>query len=166
MDLRCSGKDLIKNHLTMCLFNHCAIWRDFPEKWPKKFFCNGWILVNGEKMSKSKGNFYTIADACQQFGADATRIALAQAGDGLEDANFTIENAEVAILRLSTLEMYLRDACKKASTYRDPQTAVPESIAFFDTVFENSLKQNFVLAVDAYENMRFRDVIKYGFDEF
>ena len=64
MDLRCSGKDLIKNHLTMCLFNHCAIWKDFPEKWPKKFFCNGWILVNGDKMSKSMGNFYTIADAC------------------------------------------------------------------------------------------------------
>jgi len=26
MDLRCSGKDLIKNHLTMSLFNHAAIW--------------------------------------------------------------------------------------------------------------------------------------------
>ncbi len=26
MDLRCSGKDLIKNHLTMALFNHAAIW--------------------------------------------------------------------------------------------------------------------------------------------
>lgn len=26
MDLRCSGKDLIKNHLTMSLFIHAAIW--------------------------------------------------------------------------------------------------------------------------------------------
>ena len=26
LDLRCSGKDLIKNHLTMSLFNHAAIW--------------------------------------------------------------------------------------------------------------------------------------------
>lgn len=25
-DLRCSGKDLIKNHLTMCLYNHYYIW--------------------------------------------------------------------------------------------------------------------------------------------
>lgn len=24
MNLRCSGKDLIKNHLTMCLFNHAV----------------------------------------------------------------------------------------------------------------------------------------------
>lgn len=27
MDLRCSGKDLIKNHLTMSLFNHAAIFK-------------------------------------------------------------------------------------------------------------------------------------------
>lgn len=26
MDLRCSGKDLIRNHLTMSLYNHAAIW--------------------------------------------------------------------------------------------------------------------------------------------
>ena len=26
MDLRVSGKDLIGNHLTMCLYNHAAIW--------------------------------------------------------------------------------------------------------------------------------------------
>lgn len=26
LDIRCSGKDLIKNHLTMALFNHAAIW--------------------------------------------------------------------------------------------------------------------------------------------
>ena len=30
LDLRCSGKDLIKNHLTMSLFVHAAIWPDQP----------------------------------------------------------------------------------------------------------------------------------------
>lgn len=60
MDLRCSGKDLIKNHLTMTLFNHVAVWKDEPELWPRGFFCNGYINVNGTKMSKSAGNFYTI----------------------------------------------------------------------------------------------------------
>lgn len=52
MDLRCSGKDLIKNHLIMALFNHAAVWKDFPELWPRGYFCNGYILVDGEKMSK------------------------------------------------------------------------------------------------------------------
>lgn len=49
-DLRCSGKDLIKNHLTMCLYNHLYIW---GQKYlPKGIFCNGWVMVNGSKMSK------------------------------------------------------------------------------------------------------------------
>ena len=28
MDLRCSGKDLITNHLIMCLYNHAAICKE------------------------------------------------------------------------------------------------------------------------------------------
>jgi len=59
MDLRGSGKDLIRNHLTMSLYNHAAIWENHNYM-PRGFFCNGWILVNGEKMSKQKGNFRTI----------------------------------------------------------------------------------------------------------
>jgi len=43
MDIRCSGKDLIKNHLTMALFNHSAIWEKKPEFWPKSYFCNGYV---------------------------------------------------------------------------------------------------------------------------
>ena len=35
MDLRVSAKDLIPNHLTMCLYNHTAIWKDHPNRWPK-----------------------------------------------------------------------------------------------------------------------------------
>lgn len=52
MDLRCSGKDLIKNHLIFALFNHAAIWKDQPNLWPKGYFCNGYVLVDGKKMSK------------------------------------------------------------------------------------------------------------------
>ncbi len=65
MDLRCSAKDLIKNHLTMSLFNHAAIWEDEPDKWPRGFYCNGYILVDGVKMSKCAGNFITLENAIE-----------------------------------------------------------------------------------------------------
>ena len=61
MDLRVSAKDLIRNHLTMSLYNHYAIWENH-EMMPRGFFCNGYILVNGKKMSKSEGNFFTLKD--------------------------------------------------------------------------------------------------------
>lgn len=55
---------------------------------PRGFFCNGYVLVNGKKMSKSEGNFLTLRDSIGKYGVDATRLALADSGDSLDDANF------------------------------------------------------------------------------
>jgi leucyl-tRNA synthetase len=79
-DLRVSGKDLIQNHLTFCLYNHTAIWAQQQQYWPLAFRCNGHLLLNAEKMSKSTGNFKTLQQAIAEYGADAMRIALADAG--------------------------------------------------------------------------------------
>jgi len=62
-DLRVSGKDLIRNHLTMCLYNHAAIWPEEPGLWPRSFFTNGHVMVDSQKMSKSAGNFISLVDA-------------------------------------------------------------------------------------------------------
>ena len=72
----------------MSLFNHAAIWDD-PKFWPQGYYCNGYILVEGKKMSKSKGNFITLEQAIEDYGADCARMACAQAGDSINDANFT-----------------------------------------------------------------------------
>lgn len=80
LDLRVSAKDLIPNHLTMALFHHTEVWQDSPDKWPRSMFTNGHILRDGEKMSKQKGNFMTMEECVENFSADATRIALADAG--------------------------------------------------------------------------------------
>lgn len=45
-DLRVSGKDLIQNHLTFCLYNHTAVWADKPEMWPLGLRCNGHVMIN------------------------------------------------------------------------------------------------------------------------
>lgn len=100
-DVRSSGKDLINNHLSFAVYNHAAI---FPErKWPLSMRANGHLLLNGQKMSKSKGNMLTLREGVEKFGADATRLALADAGDGIEDANFDEKNANANILRIHTL---------------------------------------------------------------
>ncbi|KAF9605934.1 hypothetical protein IFM89_021082 [Coptis chinensis] len=74
-DLRVSGKDLIQNHLTFCIYNHAAILSQ--HHWPRGFHCNGHIMLNSEKMSKSTGNFWTLRQAIEEFSADATRFSLA-----------------------------------------------------------------------------------------
>ena len=63
---------------------------------------NGHLLLNGEKMSKSTGNFMTLTEAIGKFSADGMRMALADAGDSVEDANFVVTMAEASILKLYT----------------------------------------------------------------
>ena len=70
--LQASGKDLINNHLSFALYNHTAIWENKPERWPRSMRCNGHLLLNGDKMSKSTGTLLhplcpanaTISCAC------------------------------------------------------------------------------------------------------
>lgn len=83
-DLRSSAKDLVNNHLTFCMYNHAAL---FPrELWPKAMRLNGHLLLNGKKMSKSTGNFLTLREAADRYGADAMRLSLADGGDEITDA--------------------------------------------------------------------------------
>ena len=60
------------------------------------------MQVDAEKMSKSKGNFITLTGAIDTWGADATRFACADAGDGTLNANYDRVVADRAILNLTT----------------------------------------------------------------
>jgi leucyl-tRNA synthetase len=135
LDVRVSGKDLIQNHLTFFLYIHIALFP--PEYWPRGVRANGHLLLNGEKMSKSTGNFLTLKDAVDKFGADATRIAFADAGDGIEDANFEEAVANSNILRLFTLKEWIEEVVKDSSL-RTGETE-DASAKLFDELFNNEL---------------------------
>ncbi|PIO08604.1 leucine--tRNA ligase [Candidatus Pacearchaeota archaeon CG10_big_fil_rev_8_21_14_0_10_34_12] len=85
-DFRNSGKDLVQNHLTFFLFNHVGI---FPKKnWPVSIGVNGWVRVDGEKMSKSIGNIIPLNKMSNKFGADASRLTILSGGESLDDPNW------------------------------------------------------------------------------
>lgn len=131
LDMRVSGKDLIGNHLTFCIYIHTALFSQ--EYWPRSMRVNGHLLLNGEKMSKSTGNFLTLDDAVKKYGADATRVALADAGDGIEDANFEETVANQIILRLHTLKEWSEEIV------RDQTLRTGESEVFWDQLFRNEM---------------------------
>ncbi|KAI8885081.1 leucyl-tRNA synthetase [Backusella circina FSU 941] len=158
LDLRVSGKDLIPNHLTFFLYNHTAI---FPEQyWPQGVRSNGHLMLDSKKMSKSTGNFMTMSDAVIKYGADATRFALADAGDTGEDANFEDATANAAILRLYTLLEWCEEQVSKADTLRQGE------FNFFDKIFENEMNKLVGLCGAAYDATFYREGLKYGVFEF
>lgn len=79
------------------------MWRDRPEYWPRGIRSNGHLMLNGAKMSKSTGNFLTAIEAITRYSADGVRYALADAGDGNDDANFMEECAAGAVGKLHQL---------------------------------------------------------------
>ncbi|MGE5575177.1 MAG: leucine--tRNA ligase, partial [Ignavibacteria bacterium] len=89
-DLRNSAKELVPNHLSFCIFHHAAL---FPsEHWPKAIGVNGMLMVEGQGMHKSKGNFITMKGAVEKYGADATRCGLLLGAEGMDDPDWRSEN--------------------------------------------------------------------------
>ena len=154
-DLRVSGKDLVPNHLTFCIYNHSAL---FPKKyWPKSIRSNGHLLLNSDKMSKSTGNFLTLKDCLLKYGSDATRFTLADAGDLVEDANFQESTANATILRLFTQLEWTKSILI--------QTDFRETKCLFDDIFIQNVNACIVKCDSSFNSMQFRDALKFGFYE-
>jgi len=162
MDLRVSAKDLIPNHLTMALYNHAAIWDDQPELWPKGYYTNGHVQVDAEKMSKSKGNFLMMDECVNTYSSDVTRLTCADAGDSLEDANFSREVADAALMGLYTELKWVEENIAGLGGLRGEG----EEANFMDKVFDNSMNRLVHETDAAFGEMRFRDGLKSGWFEF
>lgn len=92
VDIRSSGKDLVPNHLLFFLFHHVAI---FPEeKLPEAIAVNGFVSLEGEKMSKSTGPLLTMKQAVGDYGADITRLSILGTAEHTQDADWRSEGAK------------------------------------------------------------------------
>ena len=150
-DLRSSGKDLVQNHLTFCLFNHTAI---FPEKyWPRGFAVNGWVMIDAEKMSTSKGNVTLLKGNVATHGADPIRMMLAFAGEGIDDANIETQFVETIKERLKAWHEF---AIKNYNKGRETKMRI-------DYWIEAIVNQIMKEVDDAMENMMFRTALQKGF---
>lgn len=165
MDLRCSGKDLIRNHLTMMLYNHQAVWED-EKMMPRGVFCNGWVLVNGKKMSKSEGNFRTLRDCIAMHGVDATRFALADAGDSLDDANYDEQVANAAILKLFVFEKWINEEIKKQIPEEGLDFSNQPEYDTWDHILNNEINQAIESTTKAYRELKYKQALKSGFFVF
>lgn len=161
VDLRASGKDLIPNHLSYYLYNHVAMWPEQSDKWPTGVRANGHLLLNSEKMSKSTGNFLTLTQAVDKFSADGMRLALADAGDTVEDANFVEAMADAGILRLYTWVEWVKEMVANWDSLRSGPAST-----FNDKVFASEMNAGIIKTDQNYEKMMFKEALKTGFFEF
>jgi len=86
-------------------------------------------------------------------------LSLADAGDGVEDANFDEKTANASILRVHTLLQWCEEMIKdEPNLRRGPRT-------YHDKVFEEEINDLINVTKGHYENTDYKDALKYGFYE-
>lgn len=87
-DVHLVGKDILRFHAV--IWPAMLMAAELPL--PKKVFAHGWLLVGGEKMSKSKLTGIAPADITDHFGVDAFRYYFLRAIPFGSDGSFSWED--------------------------------------------------------------------------
>ena len=86
-DVHFIGKEIVRFHSIIWP----AMLMSLEEPLPKHVFGHGWLLLDGGKMSKSKGNVVDPYLLAEQFGVDALRFFLMRTFPFGSDGNFSNE---------------------------------------------------------------------------
>ena len=135
-DVHLIGKDILRHHAVYwpCLLMAAGI------KPPKTIFAHGWWTVEGQKMSKSLGNFVDPNKVIAEYGLDAFRyflmreVAFGQDGDFSTAALKQRVNSDLA----NDLGNLLSRVCGMVSRYLDGRLLGPEKVEGIDRELEGA----------------------------
>ncbi len=146
-DFRFSAKDLISNHLTFQIFHHVTI---FPkDKLPKGMVVFGMGLLNGAKMSSSKGNVFLLEDAVSEFGADTVRMFLMGSAEPWQDFDW---RNELVISTKKQIERFYNTVLEAKDARGEPQD--------IDRWLVSRLQEHIARATAALENFQTRQALQ------
>jgi len=111
-DQRHSSVGHITNHLTFFIFNHAGI---FAEKyWPKMISLNEYVISEGAKMSKSRGNVIPLVDIPRKYCADLYRLYMTFAADLSSTVDWRSENVREMQSKLESFYNFAKNIIENA----------------------------------------------------
>jgi cysteinyl-tRNA synthetase len=132
LDIHCGGVDnIFPHHEAEIAQSECVNRKKFVRYW----LHNAHLLVEGQKMSKSLGNFFTLRDLLEKgFTGRELRYALIRVNYRLP-LNFTFDGLNEARQSLLRMDEWLRRLQEIAGDAApDPQFAAARSDSFFEAL--------------------------------
>lgn len=156
VDLRSSGKDLIPNHLLFFLFHHVAIFDE--DKWPRAIAINGFVSLEGQKMSKSKGPLLTLSEAVGTYGADISRMYILSSAEQMQDADWKNSGIESARKQIDRYYKLARDVIESGAT-----SGIGSDLKGIDRWMLSRLQQRILETNEALDTIRTRHALQNSF---
>ena len=141
IDIHSGGLDLIfPHHENEIAQSECANGCAFAHYW----LHNGFLTIDNEKMSKSKGNFFMVRDAAKEFGYETIRMFMLSA-HYRTPLNYSAESLEMNKASLARLyearnNMEFRISKAEGDAMTAEESAKKETLAAY--------KQKFIDAMD------------------
>jgi leucyl-tRNA synthetase len=122
LDYRMSANELIPNHLTFHIFHHVLL---FPDRCPRGIVSFGMAVLEGQKMSSSKGNIIAINEAVRSYGADTVRLYLMSVTEPWQDLDWRTNDVAAMQKNLERFYSLAEEIIAMPETGR-PDSSQPE----------------------------------------
>lgn len=154
-DVHLVGKEIVRFHTIIWP----AILMALGEPLPKKVFGHGWLIIDGGKMSKSKGNVVDPKVLVDRYGSDALRYFLLREIAFGQDGNF---NNEALIQRINSdlandFGNLLSRTIAMIQKYFNGQLPEEKAATAFDQDLKNTAKETIIKMEEAMEKLLFSD---------
>lgn len=100
LNWRTSANELVQNHLTFFMFHHAALFDE--QHWPTGVAAWGMGLLEGQKMSSSKGHVVLANKAIEDYGADTIRFFMFSSCEPWQDFDWRQDEVEEAKNKIQT----------------------------------------------------------------
>jgi len=150
----------ISNHLSFYIFHHVAI---FPKNyWPKIITLIEPVLIEGQKMGKSKGNIISLGDIQTKYSADLFRFYISHTADLGINMDWREKEIQAVRNHIGRLYEFMYENIQNVKDFDYDYDDIQSKYA---RVILSKVVQNFLDADDALKEFNLRRYLQLSFYE-